>query len=206
MNELRHNLYYLASHTKPLSTHSPYELQILDYWLTHRLPLIVTRQPPLTHCNQIQLAIPYFELKQQKKVRVSYLFSKSSLFQSKELPTLQEIFPEIELGSPNIRVYGSYCWQYLTQLPYVQATSDLDLLIDYSAQSISELISLYTDLAHQLKIANLDGEVRFPGIGDCSWRELIQTKSSDTILIKSTQQIELLSRDQLYELFPALLS
>ena len=206
MNELRHNLYYLDKNTKPLSSHSSYELEILGYWLDQPFPLIVTRQPELNSCEQIQLAIPYFEVEQKKKIRLRYLFSTSSLIQSKELPTLHDIFPLLKSELPIIRVYGSYCWQYLTQLPYVQTTSDLDLLIDYSTQSLTELTRLYADVAHQLKLTKIDGEVRFPHFGDCSWLELIQTEASATMLVKSTFKLELLRRENLYAQFPTLLS
>jgi phosphoribosyl-dephospho-CoA transferase len=206
MNYLRHTLGYLKKDTKPLASHSLEHRELLDYWLKQQYPLIVTRQPESTHREHIQLALPYYNPQQQKKIRASFLFSRSSIIKTQELPSLQELFPSVMLPTNMlISVYGSYCWQYLTQQAYVQASSDLDVLISYSGQSLRALSTLYHYLSDQLPISALDGEIRFPQLGDCSWQELIQTENSDSLLFKSEHQIKLVQRDHLYAKVPTLL-
>jgi phosphoribosyl-dephospho-CoA transferase len=112
----------------------------------------------------------------------------------------------ISASKASMSIYGSYCWQYLTQINYVQSSSDLDVLISYQNESLIELDKLYHGLLKKLPVARVDGEVRFPSLGDCSWLELIQPSSADTLLFKSVNQIELVPRDRLYAAFPTLLA
>jgi len=205
MKHLRHTLCFLEQQTQPISSHSEEELEVLDYWLKEQYPLIVTRQPEKIHDDHIRLALPYFDKVQQKKMRHSYLFAKSAIKQHQELPFFHKLFPDIKTDS-EIRVYGSYCWQYLTGQTYVHSASDLDLLIVYTNQSLAELKTLYQQLGQELKTVQLDGEVRFPNLGDCSWLELTQGEASPTLLVKSHQELSLVKRDYLYAQFPTLLS
>ncbi len=205
MSHLRHTLCFLEQQTQPLSSHSSEDLGVLEFWLKEQYPLIVTRQPEKIHDDHIRLALPYFDKEQKKKMRLSYLFAKSAIKQHQELPFFHSLFPNIKTDS-EIRVYGSYCWQYLTGQTYVHSASDLDLLIVYTDQSLTALTALYHQLVQELKTVPLDGEVRFPNLGDCSWLELTQTQASPTLLVKSHQELSLVKRDHLYAQFPSLLS
>ena len=206
MTYLRHTLCYLTQSAKPISMQSPDHSDLFHYWLTRNYPFIVTRQTAHLSASQIQLAIPYFDRDQAKKIRAQCVVDKSALTQIRELPNIDEVFPDLKLNPRrSIKVYGSFCWQYLTQEPYVQQSSDLDLLIPYEQQSLSELAGLYTWLQKTLDIDRIDGEIRFPEVGDCSWRELLDLNSSDSILFKSTSTIDLLRRETLYATVPALI-
>ena len=103
-----------------------------------------------------------------------------------------------------IQVYGSYCWQFLTNIHYVQEDSDLDLLISYSDYSLSDLLDFCRHLTQQLNIKSIDGELRFPGFGECSLGELIQANPTEQILFKTANSIYLETRERLYASFPAL--
>lgn len=204
MTPLRHSLCFLQSEALPLSVHPEEELIFLIQWLKQDYPLIVTRQPEIMDPKHIHLALPFFDVAQRKKIRSSFLFSKSTVTHYQELPELSKIFPAIK--SPcEIRVFGSYCWQYLTQQYYIHEHSDLDLLFIYKGQSLTQLKALYYQITQELKSVQLDGEVRFPDLGECSWRELIQNESSPALLLKSYQNVTLIKREQLYAQFPSLL-
>ncbi|MFV0821622.1 malonate decarboxylase holo-[acyl-carrier-protein] synthase [Tatlockia micdadei] len=207
MNHQRHTLCFLKEGAKPLSILQKQEDELLEYWMKHQFPLIFTYQPKELHPEHVQLAIPFFDSSSQKKIRLCTNFYKNAIKETKSLPTFQDVFQHATLKqNTEIRVYGSYCWQYLTKLNYVQPSSDLDLLIFYENQSLIELVLYYQEIKHILSIPRLDGEVRFPNLGDCSWFELIQPSSSASILLKSAQQIELISREYLYEQVPTLLA
>lgn len=203
----RHTLCYLKPDAKPLSTDAQHDPALLRYWNNQKFPLIYTHQPHYLGLNQVKLAIPFVELATKKKIRMSYLFSQTSISYSTQLPKLTAVFPDSVLEtSASLYVYGSYCWQHITQHPYVHATSDLDVQILYASESLRELTELYSMLLNALPIKSLDGEVSFADIGDCSWLELIQASSCDSILFKSEHQIRLVPREQLYAIFPTLLA
>ncbi|MDR3501209.1 MAG: malonate decarboxylase holo-[acyl-carrier-protein] synthase [Legionella sp.] len=202
MSYARHTLCYLNPTTTVASQHSEEQQRLFQYWLNRGYPFICSRQPQDLAFGKIQLALPYFN-QQQQKLRISYQVSKSEITQSKELPKLNEVFPSALLEIPaDIKVYGSYCWQYLTQEAYVQPDSDLDVLINYTAQSLTDLRGLYKELSHKSKVLHIDGEVRFHHWGDCSLLELLQ--NSDSILFKSINNVLLLSREDLYAAYPSL--
>jgi len=200
MNYARHTLCYLHPAAVPLSQHSQSEYDLLQYWLQHNFPLIVTRQAQHLALGQIQLAIPYVK---NKKIRAQYTIDQSFIRNTQEPPSLKEIFPSITLQE-NCRVYGSYCWQYLTKEHYLHPSSDLDVLIFYTNQSLSHLTQLRNKLHEQIKALPLDGEVRFPELGDCSWQELVTKPTPSSFLFKSINLVFLLTRDELHAAYPAL--
>ncbi len=203
MNYARHTLCFIYPNSLPLSNHTKEELDLLDFWLRHRYPLIVTRQPEKIHQEDIHLALPFFDNDQMKKIRLGFLFSKTAIQSSKELPILEELFPHVQLDF-EIRVYGSYCWEYLTGQSYINQSSDLDLQIIYHNESLSALKLLHQQLSEGLNSIALDGEVRFPNLGDCAWLELIQEDFSPSVLIKCQQHVTLIKRRDLYAKFPTL--
>ncbi len=210
MNYPRHTLCYLnlenaVESTRKVSSIQAQELDFLYSWMAQGRPLITTRQPPTISEEQIQLAIPYFIPTTTQKIRMSYLFFKTAINKIAPLPSLSQLFPKIPEEYHFIRVYGSYCWQYLTQHPYVRPTSDLDLLIEYSYQSLISLNELHHHLTQLIPSIPIDGEVRFPDIGECSYKELIQTQEIPNILFKSEKGIQLISREYLYARFPTLI-
>ncbi|HAT1659352.1 TPA: malonate decarboxylase holo-[acyl-carrier-protein] synthase [Legionella pneumophila] len=207
MNYLRHTLCYLDKNTTTAILPAPEQLDLLQYWLKCEYPLIVTRQPEDVPCGQIQLAIPYFIPVRTQKLRASYVVDDSWVISTRALPSLQEIFPSLELDtSSKIQVYGSYCWQHLTREQYVQPSSDLDVLISYDNQSLFNLSALKKHLQKTLNINCIDGEIRFPALGECSWAELLQIQSSDSILFKTTKKVILVKRESLYANFPTLIA
>ncbi len=180
------------------------ETAFFEQWVAQGFPLICTRQPNPLPPSQIQLAIPHVDHNTQRKCRFSFKIAKKNIATVVELPTMAEVFPNrLFKQSGAVKVFGSYCWQYLTGQPYVHSASDLDLLIPYEQQSLRELSDCLINLKALLNSQRIDGEVRFQRFGDCALLELLDFKTND-ILFKTLQEVTLVSRDVLYANFPTL--
>lgn len=203
MNLLRHHLCYLDKNSRPALAYQNEEMSLFNYWIAQQYPLIYTRQPKSVPSGQLQLAIPHFDQEYQQKYRCSFVINEKDITCISKLPSLNEVFPyQSIIDSFEIRVFGSYCWQYLTQKQYIQNTSDVDLLIHYEDQPLKKLEQLMLSLKSVLPV-NIDAEVRFINHGDCSLAELLNTKTND-ILFKTVNDVLLVNRDKLYEEVPTL--
>ncbi|MFO1127389.1 MAG: malonate decarboxylase holo-[acyl-carrier-protein] synthase [Rhodospirillales bacterium] len=84
-------------------------------------------------------------------------------------------------------VYGALLWQHLTELPYLHAGSDIDLL--WSTPAACILPSLLDDLARldAAGPARVDGEITLASGCGVNWRELRQELPSPggSVLVKS---------------------
>lgn len=71
----------------------------------------------------------------------------------------------------NVRCFGSLAWEYLTGLPYLSATSDVDLL--WQAATVEDADRLAGAIARIAAAApmGLDGEIVAPGGFAVQWRE-----------------------------------
>jgi phosphoribosyl-dephospho-CoA transferase len=106
-----------------------------------------------------------------------------------------------------VRVYGSYGWQFLTGMPYVRAGSDLDLSVhapdlhaalqalDWLAQTVAlgEVGSGGRAPSARLPL-RVDGEIVFPQGQALAWRELQQLRQGAVAqaLVKDRHSLRLL--------------
>lgn len=207
MSYLRHGLCYLKKECEPLASSSQESQSLFKHWINEGFPLIVTRQPSNVTEQQCQLAIPFLDPLTRAKHRFSFIVNKADVKKTSDLPNLSQIYEQwLENDYFPIKVFGSHCWQYLTKKEYVQKTSDLDLLITYQNQSINQLGALYHSLQLRLNIPDIDCELRFKHLGDCSLNELLNPNQTAEILFKSESDVALLKREFVYENYPALLS
>ena len=102
-----------------------------------------------------------------------------------------------------VYVYGSFANQYFTNLPVVNAASDLDLLIVVNdMEGLAKLLveieafKQFTESKIDLKI---DGEVRLNAHDDVSFNELIYALTSDisTVIVKTVFEVTLQTIDVL---------
>lgn len=92
------------------------------------------------------------------------------------------------------RVFGSFAWQALTGLPYLTATSDLDLL--WPVTAVTDLSALFGRLHHLEACApgRLDGElVHEPTGAAVPWREL--AGDARELLVKTAETVTLQPRE-----------
>lgn len=105
--------------------------------------------------------------------------------------------------SADVYAYGSFANQYFTNLPFVNPTSDLDILIivnnmDVLAKILVE-IETFKQFATSKIDLRIDGEVRLYGHNDVSFNELIHALISDipTVVVKTIYDVELQTMDVL---------
>jgi phosphoribosyl-dephospho-CoA transferase len=205
MNYARHSLLILKESAKPLNCACEEENEFFTHWVMRKHPLICTRQPKRNDSKTLQVGIPSYDKENEKKCRYTYVIQKSDVLKIAELPLLSKVFSNHSLDiADDVKIYGSYCWEYLTNLNYVHSDSDLDILIRYANQSIHRLALLMIQLKEQLMVTKVDGEIRFEGIGDCAISELLDTKSK-SILFKMIDDLFLMDRFHLYEKYPSLI-
>ena len=92
-----------------------------------------------------------------------------------------------------MQTYGSVAWEYLTQLPYLSATSDLDLLWRHDDPVLTE--DLLEEIARIECDApmRIDGEIiNTAGVG-VQWREL--ASGTCTVIAKHINGVSLMTRD-----------
>jgi len=87
-------------------------------------------------------------------------------------------------------VYGSLAMQAMTGLPYLTASSDIDLLCH--PQHVTQLhqgLALFGEFADRLP---LDGEIIFPGDQAVAWKEWRQAQTHPAkVLVKSSHAVHL---------------
>ena len=106
-----------------------------------------------------------------------------------------------------VRVYGSYGWQFLTGMPYVRAGSDLDLSVhapdlhaalralDWLSQTVALGEAGYGGRSPSARLPlRVDGEIVFPQGQALAWRELQQLRQGAVAqaLVKDRHSLRLL--------------
>lgn len=102
-----------------------------------------------------------------------------------------------------LRLYGSCAMQALTGLPYLSATSDIDLL--FYPRSQSELQAGMALLTSACATLPLDGEIVFPSGHAVAWKEWhdVTTHGTSRILVKQNDRVALSTVAALCETFAA---
>ena len=97
----------------------------------------------------------------------------------------------------DVRVFGSWMWQMLTGDPYVNASSDLDLLITVATKAeANRTVALLQGAAVEI-LFPLDGELSFPASGEVQWREYCG--DAPMILLKSLTSVRMIRREELWK-------
>ena len=91
----------------------------------------------------------------------------------------------------DIRVYGSWMWQALTDEPHVHDASDLDVLIDVADAGAAEHAAAFLQHAETDLAFKIDGELSIAGLGEVHWREVRQGKAE--VLLKTVDTLRLVS-------------
>lgn len=87
------------------------------------------------------------------------------------------------------RVFGSLLWQWLTGLPYLSATSDLDLLWPVTdPECASQLVRCLASIEADNPL-RFDGEIILPDGGGVRWREL--HRGASEVLVKTLSEVQL---------------
>jgi len=97
----------------------------------------------------------------------------------------------------DIRVFGSWMWQTLTGGSYVNAASDLDVLVDVADAAEAERAADFLQRKAAECPFKLDGELSFPGLGEIHWREYLTDEPA--ILVKSIAAVRIVRREGLWK-------
>ena len=88
-------------------------------------------------------------------------------------------------------------WQALAGGSYVNASSDLDVLIDVADAAGADRAADFLQRAAAECPFKLDGELSLPGLGEVHWREYLNGEPA--ILVKSLHAVRLVRREELWK-------
>lgn len=112
-------------------------------------------------------------------------------------PTVDALLAVADQTRVEPRVFGSLLWQRVTGLPYLSATSDLDLLwpvadLDCATRLVRRLAAIETD-----NPVRFDGEIISPDGRGVQWREL--QRGPAEVLVKTSTGVQICPA---HDLFP----
>ena len=109
--------------------------------------------------------------------------------------SFQRLASAAERAGIDIRVYGSWMWQALTDERHVHERSDLDVLVDVADVDEAERVAAFLEQEEAGLAFKLDGELSLAGLGEIHWREYRQGKAE--VLVKSIDALRLMPRAEL---------
>lgn len=200
----RHNIVYIHQNTDfklfDLYVHNQ---NIVKAWATEHKPFIIARQ----HNIKKGITIALSTVKNGSKIKAAMTVDLADILIIQYPPTFNEISKYYNwdiniLDSIESYVYGSYAISFLTKQVLFNDNSDIDILIKYNKQSLHFLENMLTKLQEYFN-CKVDVEIRFENVGDINLKELLDSKSVDMIC-KTISSVDILLREELYELQPSL--
>lgn len=172
--------------------------ECLGFWAAHRLPLVVTRQPPAVPKDCVALGLPA-PLRWNRR-RIALHMPVDGLLSFGEFPIaarIAELLPQhlrahwgelterLAAVGVDVRVYGSFGWQRMTALDYLRPGSDLDLGM-WVADAAAADRAVAALIASPIATPRLDGELIFADGSAVAWREWQSWRAArvDRFLVK----------------------
>jgi phosphoribosyl-dephospho-CoA transferase len=149
-------------------------------WVAHGWPLVV-RRALAGEAPGLALGLPLPP--SHGKRRLALTLPHDSLVSCAPPPLLRDALPaappawhpaleQLIALSPEMRVYGSLAWQFLTGLDYLTARSDLDMLLPAPRPAEAPLLIAALAAIEQSAPMRLDGELARDDGAGVNWREL----------------------------------
>lgn len=187
-------------------------VSLLAAWAERGWPVIVRRRVPGEDAARVPAGLPLPPA--EGKRRIGLAFDPAAV-SPRPGPTLAEVRhaappswrPTLDAlvahGAAHgcvPRVFGGLLWQALTGLPYLSATSDLDLLWPgpVTRTCLDGLARIERDAPMRL-----DGEIVLPDGFGLNWREVRAAGPGDTVLAKGLERLELRPVPMVTEAAPA---
>jgi len=192
--------------------------ELLRHWQACHLPWVVARQRPEVAPPAVCLGLPAPQHWDRRRLAASVAADGIAL--QGQFPSLHDVAQSSPWGvgaaawlalgqalKAEVRVYGSYGWQFLTGMPYVRAGSDLDLSVhapdlhaafqalDWLAQTVALGEAGSGGRAPSARLPlRVDGEIVFPQGQALAWRELQQLRQGTVAqaLVKDRHSLHLL--------------
>lgn len=208
MNFDRHQLVYLypASWSALFETHGDTrDLAELADWAMLGRPLIARRRLCNDSKDSLPLGLPLPTSLGKK--RLSFVAPLEAVASTASPPRIADVInaapvtwrPALEAlleVEPNTRCFGSLAWQFLTDLPYLSETSDIDLLWYASTLGDVDRIVAAIKTIDAASMVTLDGEIVTPGGLAIQWREW--ASGAHEVLAKSSDGNRLVARDMVF--------
>lgn len=177
---------------------------VVAAWADHGWPL-VARRPCAEDSTGLALGLPLPP--SLGKRRISIVMQREDVVATHPPPLLKDartvapadwtesierVLASTVRQTGPVRVFGSLAWQWLTALPYLSATSDLDLLLACAAQEdVDNLTAELADIEATAPM-RIDGELVHPDGAAVNWREL-HSGTAD-ILVKTMTGVTMVRR------------
>jgi phosphoribosyl-dephospho-CoA transferase len=175
----------------------------LSDWQARKAPLVVRRHEPGARNDELCLGLPLPpDPVSGNKLRIALKVKRQQIEGIKpalplhlalavEAPWRTTLIALQQAGqSLNLQVYGSLAMQAMTGLPYLTASSDIDLL--YHPQRVTQLQQALALLGEYAGRLPLDGEIVFPGDQAVAWKEWRQALAHPAkVLVKSSHAVHL---------------
>jgi phosphoribosyl-dephospho-CoA transferase len=160
----------------------------IEHWASHRLPLVVTRQPAdiASHAKAAELiAVAISAPVRWNRRRLALRIARSEIAYLDEFPVAQAatmlvpmparpawsaLCAGLATAGVTARLYGSYGWQLLTGLDHVRAGSDIDVWLAVSSAQQADAAGACLQ-KFSSDALNADGEFMFDGGAAVAWRE-----------------------------------
>jgi phosphoribosyl-dephospho-CoA transferase len=193
---------------------------LLRYWQTCHFPWVVARQRPGVAADAVCLGLPAPQ--HWGRRRLGTEVALDGIARQGQFPLLHEVAqsslwgitaaPWLAQGAglaAQVRVFGSYGWQFMTGMPYVRPGSDLDLSVHVpdlpAAVSALEWLAQTGDTGDRgngsgterdapLLPLRVDGEIVFAQGQALAWREMLQLRQglARQALVKDRLDLRLL--------------
>ena len=174
---------------------------VIREWLHAARPLIVRQQPGPLSATAERLAAGLPLPPSQGKRRIALTINAREINRVAPPPALESVIASLpatwkaptsrlcragaEIGV-EFQVFGSAAWQAITSLPYVTATSDLDLLWRPATRSqLDEGVRLVQTWEREAGV-RADGEIVFGQDFAVAWREWLRRDEQKHVLVKQT--------------------
>lgn len=187
-------------------------------WVQQGLPLVVARQCSTLRIDAHQILLGFTLPSAPARTRVSLRADRAAIIRhSRPLPLSDAMRHAPQSWQPGLnlllalfertgtvaRVYGSLSSQVFTGRHYLDAASDLDLLLECG--DTSKLAELLAGLQNfPLPLPHIDGEVLAASGWAVAWRELASALLTDNprhVLVKSDRETCLLPLDEFVQPF-----
>jgi phosphoribosyl-dephospho-CoA transferase len=177
---------------------------ILAHWQAEHLPLVVCRQRVAQNLGSVSLGLPAPLQWERRKLALElpldaiartgpFPLLRSLALSPADAAQVQTLLLHTDALQVAVQVYGSYAWQWLSGLPCVRASSDMDLLVPVPDLDIAGQMAW---LLQGLQLAcRVDGELVFPGGWAVAWREYAQLMGGrvEQVLVKHRSGVQLLN-------------
>jgi phosphoribosyl-dephospho-CoA transferase len=150
--------------------------------------------PPLNRKLRIALQVPPEAIRE--RVGPQALRSAHDAAPSSWKATIDALLAAAEKAGVVPCLFGSLLWQHLTGLPYLSATSDLDLLWPMSDPACAASLAGRIAAIEATSPVRLDGEFILPDGGGANWRELHGGAAG--VLVKTLDRVEIRRAAELF--------